>query len=163
MLGRKPSAVTRQGEELTQQEIPINCVCVYVCACMHACASEHACIRCVCVCVCVCVCRTIISDKRVNKSSGSFYSARVNMNFHWRIHDVPLAWSTCGLPMAYLWYIHGIPFAYSWCTFGVSMAYPWPIFKHRDSRNDWRDSYEIKMNNFEFSQLLTNLKILSKI
>ena len=30
--------------------------------------------------------------------------------------------------------------------------------KHRDSKNDWRDSCEIKMNNLEFSQLLTNLK-----
>ena len=65
--------------------------------------------------------------------------------------------------MAYLWRIHGVPFAYSWRTFGVSMAYPWGIFKHIDSTNDWRDSYEIKMNNLEFSQLLTNLKILSKI
>ena len=35
--------------------------------------------------------------------------------------------------------------------------------KHRDSKNDWRDSCEIKMNNLEFSQLLTNLKILSEI
>ena len=31
-------------------------------------------------------------------------------------------------------------------------------YKHRDSKNDWRDSCEIKMNNLEFSQLLTNLK-----
>ena len=30
--------------------------------------------------------------------------------------------------------------------------------KHRDSKNDWRDSCEIKMNNLEFSQLLTSLK-----
>ena len=35
--------------------------------------------------------------------------------------------------------------------------------KHSDSKNDWRDSCEIKMNNLEFSQLLTNLKILCEI
>ena len=35
--------------------------------------------------------------------------------------------------------------------------------KHRNSKNDWRDSCEIKMNNLEFSHLLTNLKILSEI
>ena len=34
--------------------------------------------------------------------------------------------------------------------------------KHRDSKNDWRHSCEIKMNNLEFSQLLTNLKIFSE-
>ena len=37
------------------------------------------------------------------------------------------------------------------------------IFQYRDSTKDWRDSCEIKMNNLEFSQLLTNLKILSEI
>ena len=35
--------------------------------------------------------------------------------------------------------------------------------KHRDSGNEWRGSYEIKMNNLEFSRLLTNLKIESEI
>ena len=35
--------------------------------------------------------------------------------------------------------------------------------KHRDSKNDWRDSCEIKMNDLEFSQLLTYLQILSEI
>ena len=38
-----------------------------------------------------------------------------------------------------------------------------PNKKHRDSKNDWRDSSEIEMNNLEFSQLLTNLKILPEI
>ena len=32
--------------------------------------------------------------------------------------------------------------------------------KHRDSKNDWRGSCEIKMNNLEFSRLLINLKIV---
>ena len=35
--------------------------------------------------------------------------------------------------------------------------------KHRDSKNDCRGSCEIKMNNLQFSQLLTNLKIVSEI
>ena len=35
--------------------------------------------------------------------------------------------------------------------------------KHRDSKNDWRDCCEIEINSLEFSQLLTNLKILSEI
>ena len=34
---------------------------------------------------------------------------------------------------------------------------------HRDSNNDWRGSYEIKMNNLEFSRLLRNLKIVTEI
>ena len=37
------------------------------------------------------------------------------------------------------------------------------VKKHRDSKNDWRGSCEIKMNNLEFSQLLINLKIVSEI
>ena len=37
------------------------------------------------------------------------------------------------------------------------------IVKHRDSKNDWRDSCDIKMNILEFSELLTNLKILFEI
>ena len=35
--------------------------------------------------------------------------------------------------------------------------------KHKDCKNDWRDSCEIKMNNLEFSRLLKNLKIVSEI
>ena len=35
--------------------------------------------------------------------------------------------------------------------------------KHRDSKNDWRGSRKIKMNNLEFSRLFTNLKIVSEI
>ena len=64
------------------------CVCVCVCACVRACfracvrASVRVCVRaCVRVCARVYVCRTISSDKRVNESSGSFYSARADMNF----------------------------------------------------------------------------------
>ena len=65
-----------------------------MCVCVCVCARERMSVRagvCVCVCermsvragecVCVCVCRTISSDKRVNESSGSFYSARIDMNF----------------------------------------------------------------------------------
>ena len=37
------------------------------------------------------------------------------------------------------------------------------VKKHRDSKNDWRGSCEIKTINLEFSQLLTNLKIVSEI
>ena len=33
-------------------------------------------------------------------------------------------------------------------------------YKQRDSKNDWRDSREIKMNNLEFFQFLANLKIV---
>ena len=35
--------------------------------------------------------------------------------------------------------------------------------KHRDSKNDWRGSCEIKINNLEFSRLLTNLKMVSEL
>ena len=36
-------------------------------------------------------------------------------------------------------------------------------YKHKDSKNDWRGSCKIKMNNLEFSRLLTNLNIVSEI
>ena len=48
----------------------------------------------------------------------------------------------------------------SWFSFLVQNEFK---RKHRDSKNDWRDLCVIKMNNLEFSQLLTNLKILSEI
>ena len=35
--------------------------------------------------------------------------------------------------------------------------------KHRDSKNDWRGSCEITINNLEFSRLLMNLKIVFEI
>ena len=35
--------------------------------------------------------------------------------------------------------------------------------KYRDSKNDWRGSCEIKMNNLQLSLLLTNLKVVSEI
>ena len=35
--------------------------------------------------------------------------------------------------------------------------------KHRDSENEWRGSCEIKIDNLEFSRLLTNLEIESEI
>ena len=35
--------------------------------------------------------------------------------------------------------------------------------KHKDSKNDWIGSCKYKMNNLEFSRLLTNLKIVSEI
>ena len=54
MLGRKPLAMRKQGEELTQREIVVKvCVCVCVRARVRACvrASERACVRArVCVC-----------------------------------------------------------------------------------------------------------------